>query len=510
MTTPTTRLYNTLTRRIEPLVPIQPGKVSMYVCGPTVQDVAHAGHGRTYTTFDVLRRYLTVRGFAVTYVRNITDVDDKILAKSREAGEPPLEYSRRIAKIHAEDYAALGLAIPEHEPRVSEHIPDILEIIERLIERGHAYVAETPKGQDVYFAVRSFAPYGKLSHREINDLLSGARIEVGETKRDSLDFALWKASGKDGWGWPSPWGVGRPGWHVECSAMSMKLLGEHFDIHGGGMDLIFPHHENEIAQSEAAHTPPLANLWMHGGFLQVDSEKMSKSLGNFVTIRDVLVRNDRESLRYFYLGSHYRGPLNFDVEKRDDGRIVFPGVDEAERRIEYLYAARDAATLAAADAPAAIGKALPQQAAIVREAKTRVLDALDQDLNTSVALAVLNELAKAANEIAMAVQKLRKDKAQQDAARALAAAAVHAFADACAPLGLLHSASEDFWARTKAQRLRTRNIDSVILDQKVLERTRARQEKNFARADAIRDELVALGVELLDTPETTTWRLNVG
>jgi cysteinyl-tRNA synthetase len=325
------RLYNTLTQRVEDLEPLEPGKVRVYVCGITTYDNAHAGHARTYTSFDVLVRFLALRGYEVIHVRNVTDVDDKILKRASELGEEPLSFSRRMSEVCNADLDAIGCAHPNHEPRVSTHIAEIVALIERLIAKGHAYVAETPKGKDVYFAVRSFAPYGKLSHRNIDDLQAGARIEVGEIKRDPLDFALWKGDEAPGaWGFSSPWGKGRPGWHIECSAMSHKYLGEHFDIHCGGMDLVFPHHENEIAQSEAVHGPPMAKLWMHGGFLEVDKEKMSKSLGNFVTVKDVLARNDAEGLRYFMLGTHYRGPLSFDVEK-DGDRVRFPGVDDAER-----------------------------------------------------------------------------------------------------------------------------------------------------------------------------------
>src|SRR5262249_19107040 len=279
------------------------------VCGVTTYDLAHAGHGRTYTTFDVLCRHLRARGYKVTFVRNVTDVDDKIMKRAKEVGEDPLTLSSRFSDLCDDQLRAFGCADPAHEPRVSTHIPEIIALIEALVTKGHAYPGKTEKGTDVYFAVRSFPPYGQLSHRKIDDLMSGARVEVGEVKRDPLDFALWKGEPETELGWPSPWGRGRPGGHIECSAMAQKYLGQHFDIHCGGMELIFPHHENEIAQAEAVWGPPFSKVWLHGGFLTVDNEKMAKSLGNFVTLADVLARNDPEAFRYFCLGTHYRGPL---------------------------------------------------------------------------------------------------------------------------------------------------------------------------------------------------------
>src|SRR5579859_5082891 len=284
MLAPAVRLYNTMTQRLEPLEPIEPGRVGIYVCGMTTYDHAHAGHARTFTLCDVLVRFLRACGYEVTFVRNVTDVDDKILKRALQRGESPVELARRMSDLNDRELRAIGCADPDFEPRVSESIPEIVALVEQLLARKVAYLADTEKGSDVYFSVRSFDGYGKLSHRNIDDLLAGARVEVGDVKRDPLDFALWKASGEAEWGWPSPWGKGRPGWHIECSAMCAKTLSPHFDIHCGGMDLVFPHHENEIAQSEAAWGEPFARLWVHFAFLNVDAEKMSKSLGNFVTI----------------------------------------------------------------------------------------------------------------------------------------------------------------------------------------------------------------------------------
>jgi cysteinyl-tRNA synthetase len=475
----------------------------MYVCGITPYDRAHAGHARVYVVFDVLARHLKARGFEVTYTRNVTDVDDKILARAKENGEEPTAFSARMWDAAEKDLLTIGCGKPDHEPRVSTHIPEIVALIQAIIAKEHAYVVDTPKGKDVYFHVRSFPPYGKLSRRNIDDLLAGARVDPNELKKDPLDFALWKSAGPDDWGFDSPWGKGRPGWHIECSAMAEKYLGKHFDIHCGGMDLIFPHHENEIAQSESVHGPDFAKYWLHNGFLNVDSEKMSKSLGNFVTIKDVLDRNDPEALRYFLLGTHYRGPLAFDMNKQDDGRVVFGGIDEAERRVDYLYTTLDSLRKAAGSmAPGEGPPALKAQSKIVAGAREAVLTALDKDLSTSQALAVLADLAKAGNEIATFATK-KKD----DAARALAAGAVLALMSSCALLGLLEAPVETFFARTRERRMRLRSLDAAAIDAKVAERDAARASKDFARADAIRKELATTNVELLDGESTTTWRV---
>ena len=513
--------YNTLTQRLEPFQPREAGKVSLYLCGLTTYDHAHAGHARTNTTFDVLVRHLRARGFAVTFVRNVTDVDDKILKRAKELGEEPLALSKRMGDICDAELASIGCMRPDHEPRVSTHIPEIIALTEKLIEKGSAYVATTPKGNDVYFAVRSFPDYGKLSKRKIDELQAGARVEVGEIKKDPLDFALWKASEESEWGWPSPWGRGRPGWHIECSAMASKLLGDHFDIHCGGMDLIFPHHENEIAQSEAAFGPEFAHTWLHGGFLEVDGEKMAKSLGNFVTIGQVLERNDAEALRYFLLGTHYRGPLSFDLteEPRAEGatgpaRVRFPGVDEAERRVDYLYITIENLVHAAGEAAPAIGPLVKKSAAnivkTVESTEERVLAALDQDLNTAVAISVIGELAKAANDLLMQMGKqFKKDVALLEEAKGLAALAAGVLVKACAPLGLLLAERGVYFDRTRTRRLALRGISGVDIDKAVAERTAARDQKDFARADTVRKQLVEQGVELLDGTSGTSWRIGV-
>ncbi|HEX3769974.1 MAG TPA: cysteine--tRNA ligase [Polyangiaceae bacterium] len=504
------RLYNTMTQRVEALDPIEPGHVRFYVCGLTTYDHAHAGHARTFVAFDVLVRFLRARGLRVTYVRNVTDVDDKIVRRALENGEPPLALSERMARVNAQELRACGCMDPDAEPKVSESVPAIVALIERLVADGAAYVAETPKGRDVYFAVRAFPAYGKLSHRNVDDLVSGARVEPGDAKRDPLDFALWKGDGASDFGWDSPWGRGRPGWHIECSAMAAEALSPHFDIHGGGMDLIFPHHENEIAQSEAAWGEPFSRIWMHAGFVQVDAEKMSKSLGNFVTIQQIIDRNDGEALRYFLLGAHYRVPVEFDVEKRDDGRVVFPGVEEAERRVDYLYATRETLMTTADGAKPAIEGDGPQ-AKVIRGAVGRVMAALDNDLNTSVALSVIAELAPAANEVAVQATRAKKDPKALAKLQALAAAALEALEACCRPVGLLQTPAPIYFARTKDRRLRLRGLDAANIDAKVRERAAARAQKDFARADAIRAELTATGIEVQDVTGTdrSLWRVLV-
>jgi cysteinyl-tRNA synthetase len=566
------RLYDTLTAQLVPLVPRHAGDhctAGVYTCGPTTYDVAHIGHARAALAPDVLVRYLRGQGIQVTYVRNITDVEDKILKRAQAEGTTPLELSSRMAKLYQEDVHALGCAAPDVEPKVSDHIPEIVALIERLVALGAAYEVAMPSGaRDVYYSVRAFPGYGKLSKRNVDDMRVGARVEASEDKRDPLDFALWKGcpphdggdpqtpgpAGHDAaaWGWDSPWGKGRPGWHIECSAMSARYLGHGFDVHCGGMDLIFPHHENEIAQSEAAHPGEgnFVTIWIHNGFVNVDREKMSKSLGNFVTIRDVLGRNDPEALRYFLLGVHYRGPINFDVEVRclpcgarrqvpdpqegaeehvrvlksdepcpgcgqpGEGRVVFPGVLEAERRVDYIYQAM--ARLGAIELPGEetrptkIPKDLTPFAKMAADSGAKVNAALDDDLNTPVALAVVGELAKAANEVADLVQRKKKDADLQRAIPFVAAQVQVALHCALAPLGLLQTPPPVYRERTQAQRLAILGLTPAQIDARLAERTAARKDKDFARGDALRRELDVLGIEIADSPEGTTWRVAPG
>jgi cysteinyl-tRNA synthetase len=515
------RLYNTLTRQVEPVVPKTPGRVTLYCCGPTTYDVSHAGHGRSTGVLpDLLVRHLRASGVEVTYARNITDVEDKIVKRSRERGEEPLALSAHYATLYQEDIATLGCLEPTHEPRVSETMPEIIAHIEGLIARGAAYRVATPCGDDVWYSVRAFESYGKLSRRSLDDLRTGEGLEergkvTKEGKRDPLDFALWKSVAEGDWGFDSPFGKGRPGWHIECSAMVEKYLGYGIDIHAGGMDLIFPHHENEIAQSEALHAGegPFAHIWIHGGFLTVDKEKMAKSLGNFVTMRDCYARNDPEALRFFLLSAHYRGPVEFDTNMLEDGRVVFPGLDEAERRVDYLYSTVERLTLAASEgAPPAPAKPLADLRAIealVAGARDRVADSLDDDLNAPVAIAVVLELAEASNRLCDLIVKRKKDAAFGSAAADLAGRALAALRACTDVLGLMQANPLDYASRTQTRRLALRGLATSDIDAKVAARTAARAAKDFALGDALRAELAAMDVEIADGPQGTTWRVCV-
>jgi cysteinyl-tRNA synthetase len=507
------RLYNTLTRQTEPFVPQKAGETRMYVCGMTPYDYAHVGNARSAVTFDILFRHLEASGHRVTYVRNVTDVDDKIIDRAKENGEPPLALSARLTLAYQSDMRDLGCAEPTFEPRVSAYIPEIVELIEKLVARSHAYEVVVPDGaHDVYFAVRSFPSYGKLSRRNLAELEVGARIAPGESKRDPLDFALWKGCGPEAFGWPSPWGKGRPGWHIECSAMGLSLLGPCFDIHGGGMDLIFPHHENEIAQSEGALPDGtcFARFWLHNGFLNIDRNKMSKSLGNVVKPRDVYRSNDPEALRYAFLTAHYRGPLAFDVEPRAGGMLGFPGVDEAERRVDYLYSTLERLQpFDAPDPPEGSVRELSSYRAVIEGARAQVAAALDDDLNTPVAIAKLGDLAKTANDLCELLQKRKKDPTLCEEGAKLARHAKEALQSSADVLGLLRTPVSAYRERTRARRLGSRGIRAEFIESRIEARARARQDKDFARADAIRGELLALGIEIADSPDKTTWTVGV-
>jgi cysteinyl-tRNA synthetase len=456
-------IHNSLTRQKEPFTPIEPGKVRMYVCGMTVYDYCHLGHARVLVVFDVVYRYLKRAGYAVTYVRNITDIDDKILARAAQNGELFGELTERFITAMHEDAAALGVLPPDAEPRATGHIAEILAMIERLIAKGHAYVADNG---DVYYAVASFTGYGKLSGKDPQDLRAGARVEVGEAKRDPLDFALWKAAKAGEPAWESPWGPGRPGWHIECSAMSTGCLGNHFDIHGGGADLQFPHHENEIAQSEGATGEPFVNVWMHNGFVRVNEEKMSKSLGNFFTVREILARYQPEEVRYFILTSHYRSPLNYDDEHLANARAALTRLYTSLRGLPK--------------APSLGGK-------VYRE---RFDAAMDDDFNTPEALAVLFDLAREINRV-------RDDDPPAAAAlgaelRALGAA-----------LGLLQQDPE---AYLKGGAAAGEGLSDDAIEALIDRRTAARKDRDFAEADRIRDQLQDAGIILEDGPGGTSWR----
>ena len=457
----TLRIHNSLTRRVEPFVPLEPGKVRMYVCGMTVYDLCHMGHARMMTAFDVVYRWLRTLGHAVTYVRNITDIDDKIIRRALERGLTVRALTdQMIAAMHA-DIAAIGLLPPTHEPRATEYVPQMLAMIGALERRGLAY---REPGGDVLYAVRRFPGYGRLSGKSLDELRAGQRVAVAEGKEDPLDFVLWKAAKPDEPDevrYPSVYGAGRPGWHIECSAMSCALLGRTFDIHGGGLDLQFPHHENEIAQSEGAHGQLFARLWMHNGFLNVDDEKMSKSLGNFFTLRDVLATTDGESLRLFMLRTHYRSPFNHADALLDDAR-------QALRR---LYTALDAVPAAAAEA--ALDWSQPAAAAFRA--------AMNDDFNTPAALAVLFELASEVN-------------------RSRSAAAAGLLRALGATLGLLQQPPRAFLQGGAGG-----GVDAAAIEQRIAERAAAKRARDYALADRIRAELAAQGVRLDDGPQGTTW-----
>jgi len=471
------RLFNTLTRSYEDFVPLAPGKVRMYVCGVTVYDHCHIGHARAYVAFDVIQRYLRWRGYDVTYVRNFTDVDDKIIRRATELGITVQELTDYHIKCFHEDMEALGVAQADVEPRVTMHIPQIIATIQRILERGHAYVL----GGDVYFDISTFPGYLGLSGRKLEDMQAGASERVGEkTTRHPLDFALWKAAKEGEPSWDSPWGRGRPGWHIECSTMSALYLGEVFDIHGGGMDLIFPHHENERAQSWAATGKEFVRYWMHNGFVQVDKEKMSKSLGNFFTIRQVLERFHPESLRYFLLTTHYRSPISFNDT----------AVAEAENRVEYLYesilAAQNFTSLAQAD---------HAELAAIRE---RFAAAMDDDFNTALALGGLSEDVKKLNE-ALASKDPKKATRVATLARAIL--------DQGAALGLCQRDPASTIAEIQAKKIARSGLDKAMVESLVAERSRARAARDFATADGIRARLLEMGVTVMDTPAGTRWKV---
>jgi len=455
----TLRIHNTLTRTIEVFEPIEPNHVRMYVCGMTIYDYCHIGHARFMMAFDVVYRWLLTLGYRVTYVRNITDIDDKIIKRALERNTTIRELTDEMAAAMHEDVAAIGILPPTHEPRATEHVPKMLEMIGTLEDKGLAY--RSTNG-DMNYAVRKFPGYGKLSGKSLDQLRAGERVAVLDGKEDPLDFVLWKSAKEaepEEAKWDSRFGRGRPGWHIECSAMSCALLGEHFDIHGGGLDLTFPHHENEIAQSEGAHGAPFVNYWMHNGFLNIDNEKMSKSLGNFFTIRDVLKRFDGETLRYFMLRTHYRSPLNFSDVNLEDARSA----------LRRLYTALDAA----GEVPAEPLDWEQPQAAAFRAA-------MNEDLNTPAAVAVLFELAG----------ELNRTHAPQAAALLKGLGAT---------LGLLQQAPREFLQGGVG------GVDEAVIEQLIIERAEAKKARDFARADQIRKDLADQGVLLQDSPQGTTW-----
>ncbi len=455
-------IYNSMTQKKEPFKPLHDGKVNLYVCGVTVYDYCHIGHARTYVAFDVVIRYLKWRGYQVTHVRNITDIDDKIIKRSNENKEDYQALVDRFVTAMYDDFESLGLLKPDHDPRATEYIPQMITMIQKLISNGYAYVADNG---DVYYDVRKFKNYGCLAHRDIDQLESGARVEVAEVKRDPLDFVLWKLAKPGEPFWESPWGVGRPGWHLECSVMSTTLLGNTFDIHGGGKDLIFPHHENEIAQSEATTGCEFVKTWMHAGYLQINKEKMSKSLGNFSTIKDVLKTHQPEVMRYFLMTSHYRSPLAYS----DDALY------QARSALERFYTAL---------------RGQPQNAVALEnsEFEKSFAAAMDDDFNTPVAFSVLFELAHE-------IQRLR-DK--DPAAAARHAALLRKLGGI---LNVLQLDAETFLQSSHV------DLDVTHIESLIEARAAARKNKNWAESDRIRDELLAMSVVLEDSSQGTTWKV---
>jgi cysteinyl-tRNA synthetase len=485
------QIYNTLSGEKEAFTPLRPGRIHMYVCGITAYDVCHVGHARSALVFDAIFRYLKYRGYEVLFVRNFTDVDDKIIKRAQEEGTASEVIAERYIAAFYVDMDRLGVERPTHEPRATQFIPEMIALIQRLQKTGHAYEV----GGDVYFSVNSFPHYGKLSKRSQDELMAGARVAVDPSKLNPMDFALWKASKPGEPAWPSPWGPGRPGWHIECSAMSASYLGQSFDIHGGGRDLIFPHHENEIAQSEAAYGATFAKYWVHNGFVNVNQEKMSKSLGNFFTIRQVLERYPPEVLRLFLLSSHYRSPVDFSQE----------AMAEAERRLERLYQ-----TLAQIEAVAVPDQTSspPERVELddlreeIDRLRARFEEAMDDDFNTAAAIGHLFELSRALNRLRDSCAG-RPDTITAsvliDGARRLK--------EHAGILGLLQTSPADFFREQRRLQLAVLGIDEEEVERLILARAQARKEKNWRRADEIRETLTRMSIAVEDGPAGTKWRV---
>lgn len=459
-------IYNSLTRSKETFQPIREGEVRMYVCGMTVYDYCHLGHARALVVFDVVARYLRHLGYRLTYVRNITDIDDKIINRANETGIAPDQLTERFIEAMHEDERALGVLPPDHEPRATQSVDAMQALIQRLVDKGLAYQGDNG---DVYYNVAGFPDYGKLSGKRLEDLRAGARVDVEADKRHPGDFVLWKRAKAGEPSWPSPWGDGRPGWHIECSAMSARYLGEHFDIHGGGLDLQFPHHENEIAQSEGAHDHPFVNYWMHNGHVRVDDEKMAKSLGNFFTVRDILAQYRPEEVRHFLLSSHYRSPLNYTADALENARGAAERLYLALRGVEPV-------------APGETGQPF----------RDRFDVAMDDDFNTPEALAVLFELAREVN-------RARETDAEE------AARLAGLLRDLGGVLGLLQT-EPDAYLKGGGDEAVVPGLTAADIDDLLQQRQAARKAKDFATADRIRDDLQARGIVIEDGAGGSTWR----
>lgn len=491
------QVYNTLAKKKEEFVPLEPGKIRLYVCGITVYDYCHIGHARSVIVFDVIYRYLLHLGYDVTYVRNFTDIDDKIIRRANQEGTDYRTIADRFIRAFYEDMDSLGVLRPTIEPLATDHIPEMIDIIRKLFDKGTAYLS----GGDVFYRVDRFNGYGKLSGRDPEDMMAGARVEVDENKANPLDFVLWKGSKPGEPAWDSPWGPGRPGWHIECSAMGTRYLGQTMDIHGGGKDLIFPHHENEIAQSEMAFGRPFVRFWIHNGFVNINNEKMSKSLGNFFTIRDVLKNVHPEALRLFVISKHYRSPVDFSDET----------VAEAERGLERLYTTLDAVgQRAEPGTDENIGEEVLKKEDTELFEKTALLpgafnEAMENDFNTAQAIGYIFALQR---NLQRFLDKFGR-KNLKGAAGALARMAADSLLAHCNILGLLQGAPQEFLERQRNLKLTSTGVSEEELNRLIALRHRARQEKNFAEADRIRKELDEKRIQLEDSPQGTTWRVSI-
>jgi len=474
------RCYNTLSGKKEEFEPLQPGKVGIYVCGVTVYDLCHIGHARSQIAFDVIVRYLRYRGYEVKYVRNFTDIDDKIIKRAKEENLSWKEVAEKYIKEFYNDFDKLFMIKPDVEPRVTEHIEDIINVIKILIEKGYAYVVDG----DVYFSVKKFKDYGKLSKRSTEEMLAGARVEPDEKKEDPLDFALWKKSRDDEPGWDSPWGRGRPGWHIECTVMSTKYLGKSFDIHGGGMDLIFPHHENEIAQAECAFGQRYVKYWLHNGFVNINKEKMSKSTGLFFTIRDVLKKTDPEVLRFFLLSKHYRSPLDFSEE----------GLKEAWRGLTKFYST----LLQIKEKLKDVCVNVPCMDNYVSSFISRFTAAMDDDFNTARAIGIVFDTL---SYILSINEKEKLASCYMEFIKGIK--------EVSGVLGVFISEPEDFFKRTNTILANLKNVDIKEIETLIQQRTELRKMKNFKKADEIREKLKEIGIVLEDTPSGTRWRFEI-
>ncbi len=484
------KVYNTLTNKKEEFIPQHDGRVGMYACGVTVYDFSHIGHARAMVVFDVVQRYLSYCGYAVTFVRNYTDVDDKIIRRANDEGVSFREISERFIREFDDDMRALGVENPTHTPRATDYIPDMVDMVAMLIDKDHAYEVDG----DVYFDVASFDEYGKLSGKDTESLLAGARVDVDERKRSPLDFALWKKTKEGEPSWPSPWGPGRPGWHIECSAMSRRILGDTFDIHGGGMDLIFPHHENEIAQSECASGRDFARYWLHNGFVNINKEKMSKSLKNFLTIREVLQAYHPEVIRLFLLSHHYRSPVDFSEQNLLEARA---GLDRFYTLLKSLQELKQRGSDAPLETDGSARNALRE----IKSFPAKLRESMDDDFNTAAALGHLHSLTRTVNGL---VDRCTKDPGYRIPALVVEKA-LDAFFECKRVLGLFAEAPDAYFERQAQDGLSASGLTRNEIEDLVAERLEAKKDKDWPRADAIRDSLAEKGIMLKDTPQGTEW-----